>query len=87
MSDFNEFEGENETKPFVLNFRTTQRGFTIAEFQDVYGSECSIHESSSGLEHCIWLGVHTNRMHLNQEMVTALLPLLQHFAETGELPK
>ena len=28
----------------------------------------------------------TDRMHLNQEQVAALLPLLQHFAETGELP-
>ena len=26
------------------------------------------------------------RMHLNQRMVKKLLPLLQHFAETGELP-
>lgn len=28
----------------------------------------------------------TTRMHLTQEQVRALLPLLQHFAETGELP-
>lgn len=27
-----------------------------------------------------------DRMHLNQEQVKALLPALQHFAETGELP-
>jgi hypothetical protein len=27
----------------------------------------------------------SSRMHLTQEMVAALLPLLQHFAETGEL--
>lgn len=27
------------------------------------------------------------RMHLSQDMVKALLPLLQHFAETGELPR
>lgn len=26
------------------------------------------------------------RMHLNQQMVKDLLPLLQHFAETGDLP-
>lgn len=32
-------------------------------------------------------GVTTSaRMHLSQEQVRALLPLLQHFAETGELP-
>lgn len=27
------------------------------------------------------------RMHLNREQVRALLPMLQHFAETGELTK
>lgn len=27
------------------------------------------------------------RMHLTQDMVKALLPALQHFAETGELPE
>lgn len=27
------------------------------------------------------------RMHLTRDQVAALLPLLQHFAETGELPK
>jgi hypothetical protein len=31
--------------------------------------------------------VANNRMHLNQVQVKALLPYLQHFAETGELPK
>lgn len=28
----------------------------------------------------------SGRMHLNQQMVKDLLPLLQHFAETGDLP-
>jgi hypothetical protein len=27
-----------------------------------------------------------SRMHLTQEQVKALLPILQHFAETGDLP-
>lgn len=30
--------------------------------------------------------VANTRMHLTQEQVAALLPLLQHFVETGELP-
>jgi len=29
----------------------------------------------------------TTRMHLTQEQVKELLPFLQHFAETGELPR
>ncbi len=28
-----------------------------------------------------------SRMHLSQEQVRELLPLLQHFAETGEIPE
>jgi hypothetical protein len=28
----------------------------------------------------------TGRMHLTREMVAELIPLLQHFVETGELP-
>lgn len=28
-----------------------------------------------------------SRMHLSQEQVKALLPILQHFAESGELPE
>lgn len=29
----------------------------------------------------------TTRMHLTRDQVAALLPLLQHFVDTGELPK
>lgn len=29
----------------------------------------------------------STRMHLNQEQVKQLLPILQHFADTGELPQ
>lgn len=33
-------------------------------------------------------GVHfTTRMHLTREQVAELLPILQHFVETGELPE
>lgn len=28
----------------------------------------------------------SSRMHLDQEMVKQILPILEHFAETGELP-
>lgn len=28
----------------------------------------------------------TTRMHLTQDMAAALIPVLQHFVETGELP-
>lgn len=94
----------------------TTRGFGIIEFEDFYGAECNIQESSLATENAIWLGVNdanpqimasktkeggsgwvkyeipkdvllTTRMHLTQEQVKELLPILQAFAETGELPK
>jgi len=72
----------------------TQRGFLRAEFRDRYNSKCSIQESSLATEHCLWLGVDIDfngkdatRMHLTQDMVAELLPLLTAFVETGELPR
>ncbi len=72
----------------------TNRGFASGEFEDKYGSKCSIQESSIATEACIWLGVdeHFNskvnaRMHLTTEMVEELIPVLQHFVKTGYLPK
>ena len=63
------------------------RGFLKGKFNDRYGVECSIQKSSLETEDCIWLGTVVDRMHLTQEMVAELLPLLQHFVETGELPR
>ena len=75
------------------------RGFLKGAWLDRYGEKCSIQKSSLAEEDCIWLGCdhetihHTTgercgaRMHLTQQMVADLLPLLQHFVETGELPR
>lgn len=77
-----------------MDLTTTNRGFDVAVFTDFYGSECSIQKSSLATKDCIWLGVdkHFNpenegscRMHLTRETVRELLPMLQRFAETGEL--
>lgn len=93
----------------------TRRGFARGEFIDLYGSECSIQESSLATEAALWLGINsanpqimasqtsqggngwvpysipeevllTTRMHLTQDMAATLIPLLQHFVDTGELP-
>lgn len=64
----------------------TERGFVRGEFTDHYGLACSLQKSSLATRDCIWLGVDDHRMHLTQEHVAALLPMLQHFVETGELP-
>lgn len=98
-SSLDEAERADKTavKPYVLSFSPTSRGFSRATFVDMYGSECSIQESSLATERAIWLGVdkpfdkdvlgeRCTRMHLTREMVGALLPGLVKFVYTGELP-
>lgn len=78
-----------------LKLENTQRGFARADFDDLYGSHCSIQESSLATNNAIWLGVHegsaaydnkeSSRMLLNQEQVASLLPLLERFVKTGRL--
>jgi len=35
----------------------TQRGFSIDNFKDLYGEECSIQKSSLATDDAIWLGI------------------------------
>ena len=93
-----------------MEFTNTQRGFSIAEFTDLYGNKCSLQKSSNAEVDAIWFGVGDpeinimmggqwktvelpegaivhSRMHLSQKQVKELLPALQKFAETGELPE
>jgi len=75
------------------------RGLWVADFVDQYGKACSIQDSSLATEACIWLGRNENeephyygrprmpRMHLTQKQVAALLPLLEHFVQHGQLPR
>ena len=79
----------------TLEVNITERGFRRADFIDRYDAKCSIQESSLATEAAIWLGMNEGahhqgeclaRMHLTQEQVATLLPLLQCFVETGYLP-
>ena len=91
----------NEEK---THLEKTPRGFSIFNFKDSYGCDCSIQESSAASEPKIWLGIDNakittkdgspidsedmttfSRMHLNQEQVKNLLPLLENFVKTGNL--
>ncbi len=65
--------------------RTAARGRVKVNFKDTKGRMCIVHESNATIEPSLWLGVSTNRMHLNQQMAAELLPLLQHFVDTGKL--
>lgn len=78
-----------------MNTVLTHRGFRYAAFVDRYGEAASIQESSLATESAIWLGLDKGthhleecsaRMHLTQEMAAELIPMLQHFVETGYLP-
>jgi hypothetical protein len=71
----------------------------LGKFKDRYDADCSIQKSSLATEDCIWLGcnhetIHSQtgercgaRMHLTQSMAADLIPLLQHFVDTGDLPQ
>lgn len=90
---------ERDQEPKTISVKANERGFLSGEFLDLNGIRCSIQRSSLATDNAIWLGVHPapdeherrgygpTRMHLNRQHITALLPLLQHFAETGELPR
>jgi hypothetical protein len=71
----------------ALDHKVTQRGFAYVNFKDFYGEPCSIQKSSLADVPALWLGIDHYRMHLSQEQVAELLPLLTHFVETGELPR
>ena len=40
-----------------MDFTTTERGFDISQFKDIYGSKCSLQKSSLATEDAIWFGV------------------------------
>lgn len=85
---------KNEIKP-----RQTLRGFDYYTFKDSNDNDYSLQKSSSAECHKIWLGLDkcdcekdaitellaAPRMHLTQEQVKKLLPILQRFVETGEI--
>jgi hypothetical protein len=72
-----------------LELTQTDRGFLRAEWKDTFLTACSIQESSNADERRLLLGVEMaggrGQMHLNREMVAALLPLLHRFVTTGYL--
>lgn len=71
----------------------TNRGFGLLLFEDDYGEECSLQESSSVEPH-VWLGMDNPRMldgvliarmHLNRKQARQLADELLYFAENERL--
>ena len=65
--------------------KKTERGFSLVEFTDRYGVECSLQDSSLATEAAIWLGFGPERMHLTEGHVRALMPYLNNFLEYGTI--
>ena len=71
-----------------MEVRKTDRGFEVIDFNDQYGEECSLQQSSLAIYQppgtsAVWFGVNKNRMHLTLEQVKELLPYLQAWVENG----
>ncbi len=77
----------------MILLKPTPRGLLRGNFEDRYGQQCSIQESSLATEEAIWLGVDVNlkgdeiegRMHLTKQQIKDLLPILRYFARNGSL--
>ena len=74
-----------EVEEEVDDIETTQRGFSLFKFTDRYDKKCSLQKSSLATEDCIWLGLQYERMHLSQDQVAMLLPMLEQFVKTGDI--
>lgn len=79
----------------MMDYKTTESGFRLISFKDDYNNACSLQKSSSAKADKIWFGMDNQyghdgipygRMHLTRAQVAELLPVLQFFVETGELP-
>ncbi len=68
-----------------LQIDALKGGVPLIRFRDSFGRPCSLQEAKLGLLPAIWLGLNEMRMHLDQKGVRQILPLLQHFVETGQL--
>ncbi len=66
-------------------FALTERGFGIVRFPDFHDQRCSLQESSLASVDAVWLGVHTERMHLSREQVEMIIGWLQHWLTTGRV--
>lgn len=75
-----------------MKIEKTERGFELIKFKDIYGSECSLQQSSIALRKrpgtgAIWFGVEDNRMHIDLGLMKELLPYLQNWVKDGSFSK
>ena len=75
-----------------MEIKKTERGFEIIRFRDFYGAECSLQQSSLALydqpgSSAVWLGYGDHRIHINLELMKALLLHLENWVENGSFYK
>lgn len=68
-----------------MELKETPRGFTYFEMTDAYRKAFTIQKSSAASQECIWMGAGDSRAHLTRDMVRQIIPVLQQFADTGEV--
>jgi hypothetical protein len=61
------------------NKKTTNRGFGIIIFKDLYGAECSLQHSSLATQDAIWLGIEDANPQILASVANKINP------ETGEM--
>ena len=76
----------NDDRP-TIPIATLDYDYVRAEFTDVDGNLCILKEDGYTEKGCIHIGRADRTMQINSDTMKLLLPLLQHFAETGELPR
>jgi hypothetical protein len=62
------------------------RGFVGYELVDGYQKSYTIQESSAMTPH-LWFGAGDQRSHLGKKDVRRLVQMMQHWLDTGDLPK
>jgi len=75
-----------------MKIKHTNRGFEIIEFEDGYGIECKLQQSSLADyeppgSSAIWFGPKDNIMHLNLQQVKILVKYLNNWLNSGSFKR
>ena len=79
-----------------MQVKKTGRGFSLIEFKDTKGEDCSIQKSSLADADYLWIGMDrapaphlghelSPRMHIDQETAAQLIEVLTTFVNTGDI--
>ena len=75
-----------QKKPLEFDYHPTRSKQPRFHFRDTNRTGCIIEEGGSFTK-LLYLGITGHKMRLTQKQVQQLIPYLEHFAKTGELPR